>query len=320
MKEQKTIPIDEIQALKARVDLRAVASQFVELRGTREQYGSCPRCGGEDRFHVQRDQFFCRQCRPPEAGQGKHDVYDFAQFVGLAQEFREAYRVVAAWAQALPSPVRPVSTPAAPVVYTSPTWQTRAQQEVERCVQRLFSPKGEAGQTYLSGRRLRPATVHAARLGLALRRDGEGAWQPAIALPWFYAGQITAIQYRFLASQAQRYTRFSHAQYYGETVLYTLPRRDSDTLVVVEGELNALSVWQETPYDVVSVGSQSVTSKTKQALQHTVERYERVVVWTDQPQVALDLITAWARPASMILSAQDANEWLQRNELRRVII
>lgn len=319
MTEQKPIPSDQIYALKTRLDLREVAGQFVELRGTREQYGSCPRCGGADRFHVQRDQFFCRQCLPPEAGRGRHDVFDFARFVGLAQDFREACQVVADWAHALPLSVRPVPMPERTASYATPTWQANAQREVEQCMHRLTSAKGESGQMYLKMRSFHPETVHAAQLGVAVRRDSEGCWGEAIALPWFYDGQVTAIQYRFLEPKAQRYTRFSHAQCYGETVLYTLPAKANATVVLVEGEFNALSIWQDTPYNVVSFGSQSITIKTKEALQHTVEAYERVVVWTDQPQVAHGLIATLARPAAAIVSEHDANELLQRDQLRQIL-
>lgn len=319
MTEQKTSALDQIHELKERLDLRAVAGRFVELRGAREQYGSCPRCGGVDRFHVQHDQFFCRQCLPPEAGGGRHDVFDFAQFVGLAKDFREACQVVAEWANVLPLPVRPVHRPQVALSYTTPTWQASAKQEVERCVRRLFSAQGEAGQQYLTQRHLRPETVQAARLGLAFRKDSAGQWGPAIALPWFYAGQITAIQYRFLAPQGQRYTRFSHAKCYGATVLYTLPARQSDTLVVMEGEFNALSVWQATGYDVVSFGSQNVTKATQDAIAHVVATHTRLIVWADQPQVAYDLIATLGRPAAMVLSEDDANDLLQRDQLGRVI-
>ena len=50
--------------LKRRIDLRELAGRFVDLRreSANESSASCPKCGGDDRLHVTRDWFFCRQC------------------------------------------------------------------------------------------------------------------------------------------------------------------------------------------------------------------------------------------------------------------
>jgi len=310
------IDAQAIQTLKRRLDLRVIAAQFTQLHGGREQVGPCPRCGGVDRFHCQADQYFCRQCQPPEAGKGRHDVFSFAEFVGLAHGFREAYAVVCGWANSVPVASQPAQAQPDQARPAPAHWQTRLDQEVRRCEQRLYGLQGQLGRTYLTDRQLAPETIHAAHLGMALRMDAEGHKGWAIALPWVYAGVTTAIQYRFLTPRTQRYTRFSYAQYRGETVLYTLPKKATATAVIlVEGEFNALSLWQATPFDAVSFGSENLTLKTLSALRQVEQAYPQVYVWADKPAVAQTVADALPRRAVLIQSDQDANEWLQQGQL-----
>ena len=182
-----------IQNLKRRVDLRVIAAQFTQLHGGREQVGPCPRCGGVDRFHCQADQYFCRQCQPPEAGKGRHDVFSFAEFVGLAHGFREAYTVVCDWANAVPVVSQPTRMQPDQPQPAPAHWQTRLDQEVQRCQQRLSGSQGHPGRTYLAGRQIAPETIRAAHLGMALRMDAEG--QKVGPLP--YLGSMLASRRRF---------------------------------------------------------------------------------------------------------------------------
>jgi hypothetical protein len=316
MPERPSIPTESIRDLKERIDLRDIAAQFTTLSGQAERVGPCPRCGGVDRFHVRPQMFFCRQCYPAEQHQGRHDIYDFARFVGLAHNFREAYQIVADWSNQAPSPVRPILESAPKVDYRTEAWQQAARSEVERSHQLLLSPQGKLGHAYLAGRMLRPETWVAAKLGLSSRLNASGSYGWAIALPWVYQDQITAIQYRFIEPQQQRYMRFSHQKSYGETLLYSLPAKQANTLVIVEGELNALSVWQETPWDAISFGSENMTLQTLEALQGAVQPYPRVLVWADKPAVVEHLSTHLGRSVEQITSDYDANDLLQREQLR----
>lgn len=319
MSERGRISPEQIQDLKTRVDLRTIAAYYVTLRGGYEKYGACPRCGGKDRLHLQPHVFFCRNCLPPDLGQGRHDVFDFALFIGEAQSFKEAVMVVANWANSPFLPVR-ADQPLRSYQRVAPSnWQAATQTEVKRCQQRLLSRQGELGRAYLTGRGLMPATWDAGKLGLAWRRDAEGQYGWAIALPWLYGNQVTGIQYRFIDEREQRYTRFGLDHYYGETRLYTLPQKGGSSLVTVEGEINGLSVWQATDHDVVSFGSENMTTRTIEALQKVVGSYRRVAVWADKPAVAQDLIATLGRTAEAISTDYDANELLQRGELRNFL-
>lgn len=313
---------EAIQRLKERVDLRELASQFTPLRGQGKEWcGPCPRCGGKDRLHVQPHAYFCRNCFPPEAGQGRHDVLDFLVWVGEARNFREAVDLLSGPLSTSLSSVRPVPSPAETgLTYTSPEWQEHAWQETVRAHQLLLAESrfGSLGQAYLQKRGLNRTTWQAALLGLSPRFDSEGRKGWTVALPWWHRGCITAVNYRFIEPRAQRYTRFGYGRYYGETILYSLSPKGGNTLVVTEGEINALSIWQATPYDSVSVGSQNMTQKTLEALRRHAAGYEQVKVWTDEENTAAVLLETLGGGERVVAKA-DANALLQEGRLEQVL-
>jgi hypothetical protein len=312
---------ETVKQLKERVDLREIAGQYTALQGHgKELHGPCPRCAGVDRFHCQAQTYFCRVCSPPEPGQGRKDCFDFAQFIGLAHDFREAYDVVAAWAHNPLPPVRLVQrSRAVNDSYKADSWQSYARQEVSRCHTLLISESGALGQAYLNQRHLLPSTWESAQLGLAPRIDAEQRKGWAISIPWLYNGAITAIQYRFIAPRTQRYTRYQYAGNYGESILYVLPPKGACRLVICEGEINAMSVWQASTYDAVSVGSQNMTRNTLEALKSHIDRYQDIFVWCDEKQVTETLIQALDGRGEAIVTDRDANELLQQDKLPHVL-
>ncbi len=83
--------IADVFGLKSRLDLRELAMRYTRLRrvSARELAGPCPRCGGEDRFHVQAGWWFCRQCHPKRG-----DAIELVRFLNLAHSFRDAVTVL----------------------------------------------------------------------------------------------------------------------------------------------------------------------------------------------------------------------------------
>lgn len=222
----------------------------------------------------------------------------------------------------LPSPVRPIlSLAESGITYESQQWQQRAQQELERCHTLLLSEQGTLGQAYLRRRGFTPAAWQATRLGLTPRLDSEGHKGWAISIPWWYDHQVTALQYRFIEPRTQqRYTRYQHGGCYGETILFTTPSKGGSTLVVCEGEFNAISVWQATSsaYDAISVGSQNTTYKTLEALRRHAAGYQHIKVWTDEQSAAVALIEALGSGERVVANG-DANELLQQGRLYKVL-
>jgi phage/plasmid primase-like uncharacterized protein len=324
----------QVDNLRNQIDLRAIAASYSTLsgrEGDRLRKGPCPRCGGKDRFEVHQDKFFCRQCKPAESGKGKHDCFDFVQWMGFASNFIEAYEWLARYAGS-PSSVRPSTPPpAAPLPalnWQDATWQQKAQTEARSAVDCLAKAvTGKPGRDYLTSRGIEQATWEACGVGWGEGWNaGIGATAPAIVLPWYAEdGRITHIQYRFVDGQGQRFGRFAYPKskdgFKGDAILYRTPARGSDALIICEGEINALSLWQATSYDVASFGSQSVTAATKQAIADLAQRYARVLVWADKGSVAAELAQLIGDHAKPVKSpkGKDGNDLLQMGMLTAMI-
>ena len=289
-----------------------------------EYAGPCPFCGGTDRFHVvpTTGKWYCRQCNPRGG-----DSIDYVQrreqvaFQAAVEFLVGSTAHVANWQMQARPNTRSVTIPH----WTQPPWQSAAQalvQEAEACL--ADGAEGAAARAYLTGRGLRPATWQAWRLGYYL------AWHPvrrealpAITLPWFDAdGTLQAVQYRFFGPGIARHDRFGQKAG-GQRTLFGLHRLGNRaTLIITEGELNAISCWQVAhPWaDVLSIGSQENVrqARVSEALQSAALPYRRVIAWLDERELALtvaDHIAPFNGTAIWSENGLDANDLLQRGLL-----
>ncbi len=318
----------DIAALKQRIDLADLIGRdtpLVRIAGTRggEWAGPCPFCGGEDRLHVQPvyqgGRWFCRQCAPRGG-----DAIDYVRRRDHLT-FHEALCRLAVAAPAAPSAYQ-VSrqdrrqTPA----WREPRWQRAAQAETRQAAWDLdHDPVAAAGRAYLVGRSLAPYAWQAWGLGYTL------AWHPrlktklpAITLPWQANASLQAVQYRFILPELAKPERFSQRKG-GERLLYGLDLRTGrDTLVLAEGELNAVSLWQvlHERADVLSCGSQEglAQRRTLRLLGSVIEAYRRVFIWLDdlaRAAAAVPLIAPATGYALWSERGLDANDRLRDGSL-----
>lgn len=192
---------------------------------------------------------------------------------------------------------------------------------------------GSEGAAYLRGRGLTPVTWAAYGLGFAHApsRDAN-ADLPAIAMPWYRGGKLTAIRYRFLAPRGkQKITSLPESKFGGvlfggqglpEWIHPQLPEGEKGleqfcTLVLCEGEINAMSIWQvafESRLHVMSLGSE--TGQLSAGAVAFAERYGRVIVWMDKEELAKKLMSQI--PGAYGFSSpggKDANDLLQAGTL-----
>lgn len=150
---------------------RASIAQFVgvQLRGNphAEQYGPCPRCGGDDRFHIRqyqgRDYFFCRKCHP-ERG----DAIEFLRWLhGVS--FAESVQILGGNP---PVHIKTRLRSSAPIpktpTYKMPPpadWQKRAVAVIDECHHAIFEPKAAKIRAYLHGRGITDDHIRQYRLG-----------------------------------------------------------------------------------------------------------------------------------------------------------
>lgn len=328
-------------------DLIALVGQSIELRKiSRDEYeGPCPKCGeGTDRLHVKPDGFFCRVCHPKWG-----DAIDYLSWArGLS--FADAVQQLTGHIAAAPGvKLQPAARPAQHTQAVD--WPPRVEPMVKAAHDRI-----EDAQAYLQSRGLLLLTAIA--FGLGYRPDAPlpGTWdtkrrcsvaspQPAVVMPWYRGGKVVAVRYRFLKThtyqdadnkprtvkQSSVYASDFTGILYGGHVLpafCTMPLPESGkcaeslrTLVLCEGEMNAMSIWQVAngwQWDILSLGSES--QKPSAAAVSFAARYSRVIIWMDKPAIARQLMSqvpgSFAVNSPMIDGkALDANDLLQAGQL-----
>ncbi len=334
-----------------RIDLVALIGQGIELNKiSRGEYeGPCPRCAGTDRLHVKPTGFFCRQCHPDWG-----DAIEYLQWL-KGVDFTEAVRQLNGHIETPATKIKPV-TKVTVQPSQAPDWSAKVEPMVKAAQDHI-----EDGADYLQGRGL--ALITAFAFGLGYRHDAPlpGTWdakrkrnitepQPAIVMPWYRGGKVVAVRYRFLkmheyqdadgkarkVKQSSVYDSDFAGVLYGGHMLpafCTMPVDTSGkcaeqlrTLVLCEGEMNAMSVWQVAhgwKWDTLSLGSE--TQKLTPAALAFAERYGRVIIWMDKGNLAKQLMSQI--PGSFAVNsplvddkALDANDLLQAGQLAEFLM
>jgi hypothetical protein len=205
-------------------------------------------------------------------------------------------------------------------------WQQKATTIIKEASRLLALPEGATGRDYLVGRGLEPETWREWRLGykpdVQRWEQRNGKWViaeqlgPAITLPWMDRQRPAALQYRLVGHETMRYWQ----QADGQRTLYGLDHiAGRPVLLIIEGEINAISVWQAARdlVDVISFGSENNIERAGTYLQALAQRYERVISWADKAERAVEIAkhvgnaTSFKSPRGF-----DANDLLQAGRLR----
>lgn len=326
--------LTDVADLKDRVDLIDFAERYIELqRATKhEKHGPCPWCGGNDRFIVKATGFWCRVCDE------KGDALDLAQKLA-GVDFAGALSILRGHAQALPvAKLTPDAKPAAS------TWDGAAYlPKLKESHTALMAGKAPtACQAYLEGRDLDPATwaafgVGFNAVGLPSTWDKEkGEYihpkQWAIALPWYdRSGGLVAVKYRFLAkhtytdiegnerTESKTSRGSSSGVVFGWQALQGPQSRPA--LIITEGEINALSLWQAGGgvVDVLSAGSESTTKRLPSEVIELAKQYRHVIVWADKGSIAERAAIEIGCASMQSPNGLDANDLLQRGFLPALV-
>lgn len=279
--------------------------------------GPCPFCGGRDRFTIKHthegDLWYCRQC-----GDGKyHTVIDFIMrrdnvdfktaYKTLTGETPESeYKVVIPRAKLM---FKPINLPLA-------KWQAKALKKMDRASDRLLElDENHIGCIYLKQRCLSRSVWEAWHLGFSIVWDLKAKRnRPAIVIPWLdmdaQTEVITAIKYRFIDNDPNglRYVSLAGSV----PLLFGLwDVIDSDTiLLLIEGEINALSIWQCRLHGVSVVSFGSESGSRVDILRALALRYRKVFVWADDPKKAGELRTVLGPAVTALQSpVQDGVKW-----------
>jgi phage/plasmid primase-like uncharacterized protein len=303
-------------------DLLALAQRDTKLKRAGSYYiGPCPFCGGRDRFTLKQTpdgwRWYCRHC----GGETYHTAIDYIMRRDDL-DFKQALDSMGG--TAAPHPRAAMQSAEIPAMaIPDATWQAHHWREIEQASLELeYSKAAQIARDYLHARALDPATWLVYLLGFAVVYK-----RPAIVIPWFDSDwTITAIKYRFIDDLAKRDTgrRFGMAEG-SKPILFGLHAATShDTLVLCEGEINAMSISQISVntlpgLDALSFGSQS--GGRAEILREVARDYQRVIVWADEPEKATEIKQSLARPAEALCSPvidgtkYDANALLQNGDL-----
>lgn len=205
-------------------------------------------------------------------------------------------------------------------------WQQKATAIIEEASRLLASPEGAAGRDYLVRRGFEPETWQAWQLGYKPEvqrwEQRDGKWVvaeqlgPAITLPWMDRQRPTALQYRLLGHETMRYWQ----QAGGQRTLYGLDHiAGRPVLLIIEGEINAISVWQAARdlVDVISFGSESNIERAGAHLQALANRYGCIIFWADKAERAVEIAKHVSCAASFKSPRGfDANDLLRAGRLR----
>jgi hypothetical protein len=240
----------------------------------------------------------------------------------------------------MPQP-RPVQQAKQADGWKAAQWQDNAGRVLSTVQDTLWNlPDGQPGRDYLTERGIRPDMWIAFGLGYGevWNIKAGKAW-PALWLPW-QNRQLTAIQYRFLGvakddTNADRYGQLKGGSRYLFGMQHCMEAEPGQlhTLFLVEGELNAVSVFQciygQYPCDVVSYGPQSniTNQQVAEMAAKVAKRYRRVVLWADEPETAQKAMGAMpdevkvmpVRSPTRNGHKHDANYLLQHGQLDDVV-
>lgn len=329
--------IDTVR-LKQTVDLIELAGRHVELRkvSPKEHHGPCPWCGGDDRFRVTADHFACRQC-------GRKG--DAIEFVMQRQnvDFIEAVKILGG---DVPMSVSEKVKPVSKLAESAYEWDEpkHKQAVIESHVKLVTAGTRYAWlcMDYLQGRCIESETIKAFGIGYTAFQlpntwDGKRFVydkQLAISLPWFnHDGALVAVKYRFI--EPHTYTdkdgkeqkgkdgngvRFtSRGQIDGNVFGWQALRgaAQCNVLIICEGEMNALSLWQagRGAVDVLSTGSEATTKRLPPVVVELAKGYQHKIVWADKKEIA-DAAALQIGAASMgSPKGQDANDLLKAGKL-----
>ena len=310
-------------------DLVATRTELRRVAGG-ELAGPCPKCGGSDRFHATSTWWFCRQCHAKRS-----DAIGLVRWLD-GVSFAEAVHRLTSGASVTHSPQKPAQRPAQHAQRSqTEDWRNRAEQRLWTAQRALSNAAQQSAQRaamqYLRKRGLSIATAQRFGLGIAMAlRPGDARRHDlALAMPWYDdAGQLTAIRYRFVndagLSKLTSEPGSLYAGLYGRHALTRWPAVDGlhterlRTLLLVEGEINAMSIAQvvggvserhDWRVDVVSVGSE--TARLSASDISFCGRYGRRLAWLDKRSAAARIAQQLGADALASPGEQDANDLLQ---------
>lgn len=276
----------------ANVDMVDLAGRFTVLKKVgREFKGPCPLCGGTDRFWVPigSSKYGSRcGCKLGKSG----DAIDLLQAV-LGLTIPEALERIGAADLIEYQKKQPEKKAPSQDEYSwrTPEWQSKVRDHLALGVR---SFRGSESERYLRKRGITSETAEAFNVGHTAKFDG------ALMMPHIGKnGMVSTVKYRLLkADHANRFRQIAGGQ---QTLFGAHLAKKSAKCILVEGEINAMSIWQAVnkafTVDVFSFAGMGMHNYAMKA----ASRYCGGLIWTDEREASRALaakagsnFNAWA--------------------------
>ena len=332
---------DARERIKAGVDLIDFCGRYTELRKeSRDEYsGACPMCGGNDRFHCKKDIWFCRQCYPHDNGL----PHDAVAFVMHRERIEEHKAIAALSGGTLALPVA-ITKPSVKQVSKANKWnEPKRRAEVLANHSALVDGKvsqAQACMAYLESRGINKTAINVFKLGVRSihppaafdyeKKEESHPMQRALVLPWFnHDGALMCIKYRFLESHTytdieskeRTENKTSRGSPIGQAFGWQALQGPDfcPVLIITEGEINALSIWQASGglADVLSTGSESTTPTLPASVIEIAKQYKHKIVWADKGNIADAAALSIGAASMRSPNGQDANDMLRAGKLAK---
>ncbi len=227
-------------------------------------------------------------------------------------------------------------------------WQETARAFVGVCKSALWTPSGETARAWLHGRGLTDESIKAAGLGLNLvdsfpprsswglpavpkKREGGKVWLPrGIVIPWTINGQLWKVNIRrpngdLKADDTKYIQAAGSTDAWSTNGLYHADALDvAKSAVIVEGELDALSIQQAADDLVIPVATGSTHGARKVRWLARLAACPRVLVSFDSDEAGeaaarfwIDILPGarrwrpyWSDASQMLQDGADVRAWV----------
>lgn len=304
--ERLDAAMEKINAANERVTILEIAERYTTLtKSGNEYHGPCPVCrAGHDRFYVRikKGSAGCRKCDTGWHAVGLYAAINGIKPLAAALELlgeEVVHRKAPKKIETQADHSRPAHS------WDSAEWQAE--------VKSLMT---ELGDVHAPWRMLSADTLAAfgCKYQKAKFDHTYGKSRPAVVIPWILGdGRLCSVKFRFDNDRpGLRYTSKGGGDpiIFGEHLLGR-----HDRLVIVEGEINAMSIYQVAHEfaDVVSIGGDANTPSKDYAVSLFENRgYDSVLVWMDEPDKAIKLAERFGEVGRPMVSpsGHDANDIL----------
>lgn len=284
-------------------------------KSSNEYCAPCPACGGTDRFVIDTDKnmWFCRKSE-----NGHRDNGDTIEFIMLVEgcDFKSACTKLengnygTTYTNLYTSPIQAQHAPTVTSQFDSNYFGKMLEKNLD------YMNKHSQQGKYLLSRGISLETAQTFKIGGSYAHG-----EKAIAIPYYdWDNNLIGGRWRILEPKTnQRYhawkgSNLKHA--FG----WHAHKPTSDTLIICEGEINAMSICETEPdINVLSMGSEN--SHIHPGIVAHIGNYEKVILWGDSDSCIERWTNDMPNYTRSFISPMrdgvkwDANECLKRNKL-----